>query len=301
MTKTTACPPRPPTDVAPARRVVARIEGPDLVFPAGKRPMAGRKAAAIAHAGDAPPLRLFWEGAPPASAAVLRFTVAVDHRCPHRVVAANAATGERLGACEVPFGCPGQVFEIPLAATPSAAALRDGIALSLDEAAEPLWIVAPGPHAPAAVLPQLYFGEGSATEEQFLNLFCSEATIQPCDWMEICVLDGLMDQAALGRTAARAALDHHLDLAFHPETGTRENFRGQPCDGQPSEPETTGPWAVLARTLGRARPHPALALAEEGFDKSYNPRTDSVGHAVVAETSYNIAYPITARVGGWWT
>jgi hypothetical protein len=249
---------------------------------------------AITHAGEAPPLRLFWEGVPPASPAALRFTVAVDHRCPHRVIAANSVTGERLGACEVPFGCPGQVFEIPLASAPSAAALRDGISLGLDEAAEPLWIVAPGPHAPPAILPQLYFGGGSATEKEFLDLFCSEASMQPCDWMGICVLDGLMDHAVLGRAAARNALHQHLDIAFHPETGRRENFRGEPCDGAPGGPETTGPWAVLARTPGGTDQHAALALAEAGFEQHYDPRTDSVGHRVVAETSYNIAYPMMA-------
>jgi hypothetical protein len=282
-------------EIAAARRVAARIEGPEMAFPAEKRPMAGRHTVAIAHADSAPPLRLFWDAAAcPEGPAVLRFTVSVDHRCLHRVSAANAATGGILGECVVPFGCPGQACEIPLTAAQSVAALRDGVALSLADPAEPLWIIAPGPRAPDAVLPQLYFGGDAATEERFLNLFCSEATIQPWDWMEICVLDGLMDWTALGRVAACGALKQHLEVAFHPETGTRENFRGHPCDGQPSGPESTGPWAVFARTLGHNHQHPALALAEACFEKHYDPRTDSVGHQVVAETSYNIAYPMMA-------
>ncbi len=282
-------------EVAATRRVAARIEAPDLAFPAHKRPMAGRNTAAIAHAEDAAPLRLFWDGGTPAeSAAKLRFTVAVDHRCLHRVVAADAATGEVFGECVVPFGCPGQVFEIPLTAAQTAAAQRDGLALRLADPGEPLWIIAPGPHAPSAVLPQLFFGDNAVTEERFLNLFCSAASIQPCDWMEICVLDGLMDWAALGRVAARGTLKKHLDVFFHPENGRRETFKGEPCDGAPGGPESTGPWAVLARTLGYNHQHPALALAEAGFEKHYDPGTDSVGHHVVAETSYNIAYPMMA-------
>ncbi len=282
-------------EIAAARKVAVRIEGPEIDFPAHKRPMAGRQPVAIAHPKAAPPLRLFWDDKEAGeSAACLRFTVAVDHRCLHRVAVANAATGEHYGICDVPFGCPGQVFELTLTPAQTAAAFRDGLALSLADPAEPLWIIAPGPHAGSAVLPHLYTGTGPCTAERFLNLFCSDATLQPCDWMEVCVLDGLMDWAALGRVAARGALRTHLNVFFHPENGRRENIRGEPCDGEPGGPESTGPWAVLARMLGHAHQHPALALAEEGFEKHYNPQTDSVGHLVVAETSYNIAYPMMA-------
>ena len=279
-------------EVVQSRKVAARIDGPDIDFPAGKRPMAGRNAVAIAHAAEAPPLKLFWNGETDGiGEANLRFTVAVDQRCLHRGAVANAISGESYAVSDVPYGCPGQVFEIPLTADQAAAAVRDGLSLHLAESAAPLWVVAPGPQAPPAVLPHLYAGTGPSTAERFLRLFCSDASLQPCDWMENCVLDGLMDWATLGRVAARTALRKHLDLFFNPVTGRRENLKGIPCDGAPGGPETTGPWAALARLH---RTHPALALAEEGFEKDYDPRTDSVGKRVVAETSYNIAYPMMA-------
>lgn len=285
-----------PAEVTTARKIAVRMDAPPIDFPANKRPMAGRNTVAIAHPEQAPPLRLFWDdrSAGTATASRLRFTVSVDHRVPHRVIATNALSGEAFGACEVPFGCPGQVFEISLTAEQTQAALSDGIALSLAEPAEPLWIIAPGPHSPPSVLPQLYSGVGLCTTERFLHLFCSDATIQPCDWMGVCVLDGLMDWAALGHVQARGALRSQLNVCFHPETGQRENVRGEPNDGAPGGPESTGPWAVLARMLGLNLQHQALPLAEAGFQQHYDPRTDSVGHLVVAETSYNIAYPMMA-------
>jgi unsaturated rhamnogalacturonyl hydrolase len=119
----------------------------------------------------------------------------------------------------------------------------------------------------------------------------THASLQPCDWMETCVLDGLMDWTALGRVAARSALRNHLAVFFHPGTGRRENLKGLPCEGTPGGPETSGPWAALARM---ACNHPALEQAKKGFEDHYDPRTDSVGHCVVAETYYNIAYPMMA-------
>jgi hypothetical protein len=160
-----------------ARKVAVRIEGPDIPFPPEKRPMAGRKVAAITHSDETPPLQLHWEETDGAStAACLRFTVAVDQRCFHRVNVVNAATQQSLGVCQVPYGCPGQVFEFPLTAAQTEAALRDGLWLSLTEQQEPLWIVTPGPNAPNAVLPQLFLESGQATEEDFLHLFCSDAS-----------------------------------------------------------------------------------------------------------------------------
>jgi hypothetical protein len=69
---------------------------------------------------------------------------------------------------------------------------------------------------------------------------------------------------------------------------TREDFRGKPRDAEPSGPESAGPFALLAI---RHPDHPALTFAEEGFRDNFQLLTGSVGRRVVAETSYNIAYP----------
>ena len=261
-------------------------------FPAGKRPMAGREAVPIRHDKADPPLILRWHHAAfTGRAARLRFTVAVDHRVAHRVRVGNAVSGEEYGIIEVLFSCPGQVFELGLSPEAAAAALRDGLSLTLTEDLPSLWIVAPGPHACPAILPHLLPEQESEKEHEFRSLFASTASLQPCDWMGICVLDGLADLASLGDFAARKALHHHLAVCFDPVHGTRENMFGEPANDQPGGPESTGPYALLAMLQ---RTNPALALAEQGFQLAYNPATDAVGDRVVAESAYNVAYPMMA-------
>lgn len=251
--------------------------------------MAGRRAVPIAAS---PATRLRWNP-PPGETRVpmsLRIVAAVDERIPHQVNVANTATGEHYGVMEIPYACPGQVFELALTAPQAAAALRDGLSLSVREGSPPPWIVGPGPNAPDPVLPHLCAGNTPATLEKFLTLFCSDASIQPCDWMEVCVLDGLQDWADKGHRDAGQALRSHLDVFFHPETGRRENVRGHPCDGEPGGPESIGPFAVLASV---APGHPALRLADEGFEKHRNSALGAIGTAwIVTESNYNIAYPM---------
>ncbi len=271
-------------------RLIAEISAPDLPFPTGKCPMAHRHALPIA-AAPAAPTRLAWRN-PGAQTdpLTLRFTAAVDERVPHVVCVANAATGERYGCVDVFYACPGQVFEFPLSAVQSRAAVRDGLSLSLLDGMSPLWVVGSGPHAPDSILPHLYPDNGPATLENFLSLFCSDASIQPCDWMETCVLDGLQDWAAKGRAGAWEALASHLDVLLNPETGRRENIFGQPNDDESGGPESTGPFAVLASVSPR---HPALRFADEGFEKHRNPDLGTIGiERIVTESNYNIAYPM---------
>lgn len=271
------------------RIVVQTIASPEAAFPSEKRAMAGRRAFPVTSGGKT---ILRWPGGIcEIGAAKFRLTAAVDERSHHRVEASIAASGEALGTIDVMFACPGQVFGLDLSAEQAGAAFRDGLALTLVDDSPPLWFTAPGPNTNEALQPHLASAAGPGSLETFLALFCSVASVQPCDWMGVCVLDGLQDWAAAGRADAAQALDQHLAIHFHPETGRRENFRSQPCDGAPGGPETTGPFAVLAL---RDPEHPALALAEEGFVKHYAPGVEAVGHRVVAETSYNIAYPMMA-------
>lgn len=238
--------------------------------------------------------RLSWAHQATVNAACyLRLTVAVDERVEHVIRVANVKSGKVYGDIAVRFASPGQVLGLELSYSDSNEVLRDGISLAVEKGACPLWLVAPGPNAPGSILPHLALSEGEATIDGFLDVFCSPASIQPCDWMGICVLDGLGDWAELGLDRAAAALNGQLDCYFDPAKGRRENVRGNPCDGEPGGPESTGPFARLAIQCGRAG-HPALALAEMGFEKYLHPQLNVVGRSIVAETSYNIAYPMMA-------
>ncbi len=278
----------------PLRYPVTRIEAPDHDFPDNKRPMAGRSAFAVtAGLGDSATI-LHWSGAPAINGpSRLRLVVAMDERVPHQLTVADPVSGQVYGTIDIFFGCPGQVFSLDLTAEQTVAAFRSGLALRIADPDSPLWLVAPGPNAPTAVVPHLVEQGGAPSLGRFLSLFCSEASFQPCDWMGVCVLDGLHDWEKAGVSDAGKILRHQLSGYFHPEFGRREGSRGNPCDGMPGGPESTGPFALLAIVSG-ANPHPALALAEQGFVKSHAPDTDTVGRTIVAETSYNIAYPMMA-------
>lgn len=276
------------------RLPVCRIEAPKEPFPTPKRPMARRTAFAVS--GDGTSTKLRWpEATVPSGAAQLRFVAAVDERVPHRVEILTGETGTSLGVVDVLFACPGQVFGMPLTVDQAQCVLKEGLLLRLAEPTTPLWLVGPGPESPSSLLPQLVFQGRAPAFENFLALFCSPASFQPCDWMGGCVVDGLRDWALAGRDDASATLARYFTVFLDPETGGRENFRSEPCDGVPSGPESTGPFAVLALTQPD---HPALALAEKGFAKHYHAATESVGRQVVAETSYNIAYPMMALATG---
>lgn len=273
--------------------VVEDILSPEIPFPAGLRPLGGRCAVPIPNrSGTSQPLLLRWRDHKiPSGTPLLRVTVAVDHRCEQDVEVANAVSGECYGVVPVRYGCPGQVLELPIPPGAVEAVLRDGLSLFLRNDAPPLWIVAPGPNAPDPVLPHLWFDQPAQGWKPFFSLLASAGTLQPCDWMEICVLDGLADLASIGKFEAFQAVKHHLTTFFDPILGQRENIYGQPNDQEPGGPETCGPFAILAM-LNRS--HPALALANLGFEEHFCRQTGSVGARVVAETSYNVAYPMMA-------
>lgn len=226
--------------------------------------------------------------------AELRITAAVDERVAHEVSVSDARTGEMWGVIEAPFAVAGQVFALKLDEAQTRSARENGLAIALKSATAPFWIVGPGPHAPAPVLPHLFCGTGrGAGLESFLGLFCSVATLQPCDWTEACVLDGLRDRRELGHEQAGAALKEHLAVYF-PASGAylHEDIHGHPADNRYPGVENTGPFAALAM---EEPGHPALAIAERGFIADYKPAVDGVAAgSVVAETSYSVAYPMMA-------
>jgi hypothetical protein len=275
--------------VCPARDISA----PQIAFPKDKRPMGRRRAVPIAFGAST---LLRWPASElPPPPVTLRLVAAVDHRVCHHLRVADARTGDCFGSIDILFACSGEVFEIQLPATVSESAFEHGLALNLEQDVEPLWIVVPGGAMTTdAVVPHLIHDEGSCDQTVFLARFFSAASLQPCDWMGNCVLDGLRAWAALGQAHAARALDDQLAAYFDPVTGQRDDFRGRPADDTPGGPEQSGPWATLARS-GQADRYPAaMALGSRGFDHFYNPQMDYIGHNIVAETSYNIAYPLAA-------
>ncbi len=282
-----------------AWQVIDSFAAPAVTWPAEKRALAGRPTLPVVYGGEATVLR--WSNlspaalSPAAGGGEFRITAVVDHRHPHRIAATNAASGEAMGTIDVLFSTAGEVFPLSLTGPQVAAAARDGIALRLVDDLPPLWLTAPGESvhpaiAPNLMTPQWLESDGTSGKlDAFLSLFCSTASLQPCDWMEACVLDGLNDRARAGRDDAAAALRDHLDV-FFPVGGAfrHEDIVGGPIDDQPCGQENHGPIAVAAMH----RPdHRALRITAEAFDRQHT-RADGTAtqERVVAETSYSMAY-----------
>ncbi len=273
---------------------ISRHHASDLAFPDEKRPLAGRAVLPISRGIDHA-CTLFWDDLPQTTAqAWLRIVVAVDHRQPHQVAVSHPVTGDQLGVMDVLYSGAGQVFELPLTNAQVEVAVRDGLSLSLVNDADPLWMVGCDAGSSMVVMPHILFASpASADVDQFLSLFCSTATLQPCDWMEACVLDGLCDWARLGHAPATHALSDHLDIYFLPDGEfRREDIFGKPADNVACSEENHGPFAALAIE----RPdHPALRLARRAFDDQCHPNVDAVsGGCQVAETSYSVAHVMAA-------
>lgn len=156
-----------------------------------------------------------------------------------------------------------------------------------------------GERSTDAILPQLYFpGTHDSDVESFKGLFFSWASLQPCDWMGVCVLDGLRDWSLLGSESAKRLLSKQLSTYFK-EDGSfvREDFYGRPVDNRAGGVEEQGPFAVLALENPN---HPAIRFFEESIDRYYVDEVACVASsAVVAESAYNIAYPMAAIAIQW--
>lgn len=257
--------------------------------------MAGRKVTPICSAADGKPTVLKTTiSETPDGAGWFRICAGCDEEVKQRVILSDPENGSLLATMDVLFCSPGQIFEAQLSEDAVRRMMVTGVALQLEDGTPPLWIVTEGPQAPDPVLPHLLVAsETSADESTFLKLFCSEATLQPCDWMAACVWDGLNDWSKLGNEAAREALARHIAVNFPPGGDfIHEGMRSDPKDNQPSGYENHGPFAVLAEHQPQ---HPAIRIAEEGFERDYKPQVDAVsGWVLPAETSYAVSYPMAS-------
>ncbi len=230
-------------------------------------------------------------------------SVSVDDRERKIVTASLARTGAMIGQFDLRYSHSLEPWQIQLNASTFAAALEQGVRLTLTHAATPLWILAPGlPEGARALEPHLLADEhGMADTDRagaFFRLLGSTASVQAFGWMEGCVLDGLHDldsatKAVNGKmdTSWRDAINAHLSLFITPDRRlVYENPRGQPDDGRIYGIEGTLPFAVLAK---RHPDHPLLDMLLAYYRGHLNADGSfRAPESYTAEGSYTIAYPL---------
>ena len=271
-----------------ARHLPARVvSAPDIPLPAGKREPFGWKTAAI----GAVPLVLAWPDFPAdAKPTAVRLAVGLDVRDEKLIEAYLPESGRVLGTFDVRFGCIFQVFEIPLAPADAADIRREGIALRLTKGAE-LRIFTEGDGMPAALQPHLLVpGTADAMTEYFVRMD-SLACVQSFSWQGGCVLDGLLDLAAV---TAHAALQEaaRRQLARFVIDGKLiyENHVSAPSDGRIYGIEGTLPFAALAKLEPQS---PLLEIALGSWAKKLDAENAILdGQHTSSEGAYTVGYPL---------
>ena len=273
------------------RRFAAAQAKPQAVLPPLRAPF-GWPVVALAPKA---PLTLAWPeaGTGGGEGGWLRFTTSVDDREDRTVAVRLARSGEVLGNFDLRRAPSLTPCELRLEAKAVAAAVREGVVLSVDRGSRPLWLLAPGLPPEAAALAPHLLDEGTRGDAAgFFSALASPASLQPFGWMEGCVLDGLYDlNAATGDLRFHRALQAHFG-AFLARDGklVYENPRGEIADGKLITIEATLPFGVFAKVDPE---HPVLGLALDFW------RAHTTGESVVqdgdtlsAEGAYTVAYPM---------
>lgn len=273
---------------ASARHLAARVvTAPANPLPAGKREPFGWKTAAI----DAEPLVLAWPEFPAdAKPSALRIAVGLDVRDEKLIDAVLPQTGRVLGTFDVRYGCIFQVFEIALAPADAAGIRREGVALRLTKGG-PLRVFTEGDGIPAALQPHLLVpGTAGAMTEYFARMD-SLACVQGFSWQEGCVLDGLLDLAAVPAHAhLKEAARRHLARFIIDGKLIYENHVSVVSDGRIYGIEGTLPFAALARLDPQ---NPALEIPLAFWAKRRGDE-DAIldGHHTSSEGAYTVGYPL---------
>lgn len=260
-----------------------------VTIPPGKRVSFGWQVATI----SATPLVLAWPGAAPAPsppASYLRLTIGLDVRDEKRIAVALATSGRAIGTFEVRFASLFQLYEIPLSPADAAAAQREGLSLRL-VTGSPLHVLVSGRSLPPEFQPHLLCSSGLDPRREFFQRLASPASLQPWSWNEGCVLDGLLDLAALpgGERFRQAALDH-LAMYVRNDTIVYENPRSDIVDGKVYGIEGTLPFAALAQL----HPQHSLLQLPLAFWQSHRDAESAVidGRETTSEGAYTVGYPL---------
>lgn len=233
----------------------------------------------------------------------LRFTIAREVEDQRTMVVTSARRGLMVGRVPVRYACVFQSFELALDAQTQRLAREEGLRLAVTPGEAPLWIIAPGGELGTeepALAPHL-LGSDSARGDwaAFEATLASRRSLQPFNWIEGCVLDGL--RVTPGERAEQACAAH-LDYFFQ-EDG-RLSYLGPRSEPRLNEIfglEAVLPFAVLAarrpghRALGLVDAFVARHADETGLivDRGVDaegrtrPFTD-----ISIEAVYTVAYPL---------
>ena len=273
---------------APARHLPGRIvSAPDIPFPPGKREPFGWKTASV----GANALILAWPDFPVgAQPSALRITVGLDIRDEKLIEAYLPASGRILGTFDLRYGCLFQVYEIKLAPNDLADIRREGVALRLTKGSD-LRVFIGGEGMPAALQPHLLVSGTADAMSEFFARMDSLACLQAFSWQEGCVLDGLLDLAAMPAHAnLKEAARRHFSRFIIDGKLIYEDTFSVPREGTAYGIEGTLPFAALAKLDPQS---PLLEIALASWAKHHDAEHAIIdGQHTSSEGAYTVGYPL---------
>lgn len=163
-----------------------------------------------------------------------------------------------LGDLDVRYGCTFQPFAFPLSAGEARAVCEEGVRLRVEDPQRSVCVLDPKETLAEGLGPHLLLRVEERTEEMawqdFDQLLATTQTLQPFNWIEGCVLDGLR---ATGSARAQQALAEHLEFFF---PGGLLEYTGP--RGEPRREEIFGIEALLPFAFLPAG-HPKISLMKE--------------------------------------
>ena len=228
--------------------------------------------------------------------AELRVTLGGEVPDVRAIRVALAGSGRVLGEIDVRYGCTYQPFGLALTETDAQAAVAEGLYLSATDATRAVAVLEPGAELDEALGVHLISARVAMNTEDawraFAATLASTRTLQPFNWIEGCVMDGLR---ACG---AEAALTEHVEYFF---PGGRLNYTGP--RGEPRRDEIFGieallPFAFLTQghpgiqimaTYVAAKTGADGLLLDRGEDAEGRPRAFT---EITIEGCYTLSYPL---------
>ncbi len=232
----------------------------------------------------------------------LRLTTAADSREEKAVAVSIPGTDRELGILDCRYAPILQTTQLDIGTEHLAVVQEKGLQLKLVKGEEAIYFFgdAHAEDGSGVLLPHiLQVNEKNKNPQAaYLDRLLSLGSLQPFDWMEGCVLDGLWQiHTQKNSPEALDTIKAHLKLFFDDQGNLiHEDPKGRIADNTITDIESTLPFAIVARLYPD---HPVLKKVEKFWQERRNETGAIVDYSITAEGSYTIAYPMAVLANTW--
>ncbi len=233
----------------------------------------------------------------------LRLTTALDSREEKQVEVIIPDTDIVLGNLDCKYAPVLQITELAIEKKHLALVQKNGLELKLIKGSKPTYFFSDSnavKDGSGVLFPHILTENKKNKKPQtaFLDQLMSLGSLQPFDWMEGCVLDGLWQIYTLkNEPKALDTIKAHLNLFLDAQGNLiQEDPKSNIADNTITGIESTLTYAVVARLYPE---HPVLKKVEKFWEEHRNDLGAIVDYSITAEGAYTIAYPMAVLAKAW--